>query len=164
MLERENIYSNLNSSNEIGECNEFLCCYGQPLNLCRFRSLPVFLYIKPPDEATLGELLPNDMIWTEGLGGSKEAYLKASDKLIQCTDGLYVLQKSLIETLLQNNDNDGDLTASSRKIFVNKIKTFVKENSLEQQVSAFPIEMQLVSTSNFLNKIGEQNSQNLCKF
>lgn len=97
----------------------------------------MFLYIKPPDEATLGELLPNDIIWTEGLGGSKDAYLKASDKLIQCTDGLYVLQKSLIETLLQNNDNDGDVTASSRKIFVNKIKNYVKENSLEHQVSAF---------------------------
>ncbi len=95
----------------------------------------MFLYIKPPDEATLGDLLPNDMIWTEGLGGSKEAYLKASDKLIQCTDGLYVLQKSLMETLLQNNDNDGDLTASSRKIFVNKLKKYVNENSLETQVS-----------------------------
>lgn len=95
----------------------------------------MFLYIKPPDEATLGELLPNDLIWTEGLGGSKEAYLKASDKLIQCTDGLYVLQKNLVETLLQNNDNNGDLSPSSRKIFVNKIKNYVKENSLEQQVS-----------------------------
>lgn len=99
----------------------------------------MFLYIKPPDEATLGELLPNDMIWTEGLGGSKEAYLKASDKLVQCTDGLYVLQKNLMETLLQNDDNDGDLTASSRKIFVNKIKSYVKENSMEQQVSVLPI-------------------------
>lgn len=79
------------------------------------------------------------MIWTEGLGGSKEAYLKASDKLIQCTDGLYVLQKNLMETLLQNNDSDGDLTASSRKIFVNKMKKYVKENGLEQQVSVFRI-------------------------
>lgn len=95
----------------------------------------MFLYIKPPDEATLGELLPNEMIWTEGLGGSKEAYLNASDKLIQSTDGLYVLQKSLMETLLQNNDNDGNETASSRKIFVEKFKKYVKENSLEQQVS-----------------------------
>lgn len=100
-------------------------------------SLPVFLYIKPPDEATLGELLPNDMIWTEGLGGSKEAYFKVSDKLIQCTDGLYVLQKSLVETLLQNNDNDEDLTASSRKIFVSKMRRYVRENSLEQQVSVY---------------------------
>lgn len=97
----------------------------------------MFLYVKPPDEATLGELLPNDMIWTEGLGGSKEAYFKASDKLIQCTDGLYVLQKNLMETLLQNNDNDGDLTASSRKIFVHKMRKYVRENSLEQQVSVW---------------------------
>ncbi|XP_037034222.1 E3 ubiquitin-protein ligase RNF123 isoform X3 [Bradysia coprophila] len=95
--------------------------------------LPVFLYIKPPDEATLGELLPNEMIWTEGLGGSKEAYLNASDKLIQSTDGLYVLQKSLMETLLQNDDNEGNESASSRKIFVEKFKKYVKENSLEQQ-------------------------------
>lgn len=94
----------------------------------------MFLYIKPPDEATLGELLPNDMIWTEGLGGPKEAYLKASDKLVQCTDGLYVLQKNLVETLLQNNDEDP--SPSSRKIFVNKMKNYVKENSLEQQVSS----------------------------
>ncbi|KAJ6636383.1 E3 ubiquitin-protein ligase, partial [Pseudolycoriella hygida] len=73
------------------------------------------------------------MIWTEGLGGSKEAYLKASDRLIQYTDGLYVLQKNLMETLLQNNDNDGNLTPSSRKIFVSKMKNYVKQNSLEAQ-------------------------------
>lgn len=111
----------------------------------------MFLYIKPPDEATLGELLPNEMIWTEGLGGSKEAYLKASDKLIQSTDGLYVLQKSLMETLLQNNDNDGNESASSRKIFVEKFKKYVKENSLEQQVSElFPLHSNSDAISSYI--------------
>lgn len=75
------------------------------------------------------------LIWTEGLGGSKEAYLKASDRLIHYTDGLYVLQKNFIETLLQNNDDDNGGTASSRKIFVDKMKKYVRENSLEQRVS-----------------------------
>lgn len=132
-------------------------------------SLPVFLYIKPPDETTLGELLPNEMIWTEGLGGSKEAYLKASDKLIQMTDGLYILQKSLMETLLQNNDNDGDQSASSRKIFVNKWKRYVRENSLEQQVSDPFVNCSIAEThwlrSKITNskRIGTQNF-NFCNF
>lgn len=34
--------------------------------------LPLFLYIKPPDESTLEVLLRSELIWTEGLGGNKE--------------------------------------------------------------------------------------------
>lgn len=69
-----------------------------------------------------------------GLGGSKEQYLAACLKLNQSTDVLYVLQKNLVVKLLDNTDDDSR-TASSRKIFVTKLRKYVIENSLEQRVS-----------------------------
>lgn len=94
------------------------------------------MYIKPPDESTLAELLPDDQIWTEGLGGSREQYELACQKLVQCTDILYGLQKHLVENLLQNNDGNQRLP-SSRKIFMIMLRKYVMENSLEQRVSFF---------------------------
>lgn len=96
-------------------------------------SLPVFLYIKPPDESTLAELLPDHQIWTQGLGGSRDQYELACHKLVQCTDILYGLQKNLVENLLQNNDGN-QRSASSRKIFMIMLRKYVMENSLEQRV------------------------------
>lgn len=89
--------------------------------------LPLFLYIKPPDETTLELLLPDDSIWTEGLGGDKKGYLDACGKLKSYTSILYHLQKKLVTTLLNNSDGSDDLP-SSRKIFMSRFRTFTLDN------------------------------------
>ena len=89
--------------------------------------LPLFLYIKPPDESTLEFLLPDDSIWTEGLGGDKSVYLEACEKLKSYTSILYVLQKKLVMTLLNNTDGTDD-SPSSRKIFMSRFRTFTLDN------------------------------------
>lgn len=89
--------------------------------------LPLFLYIKPPDESTLELLLPDDSIFTEGLGGNREVYLEACNKLKSYTSILYFLQKKLIMTLLNNTDGTDD-TPSSRKIFMTRFRSFTLEN------------------------------------
>lgn len=89
--------------------------------------LPLFLYIKPPDESTLELLLPDDSIWTEGLGGDKEVYLAACEKLKLHTSILYYLQKKLISTLLNNTDGSED-SPSSRKIFMSRFRSFTLDN------------------------------------
>lgn len=95
--------------------------------------LPIFLYIKPPDELTLAELLPDDHIWTAGMGGSKEAYLSGCKKLSTCTEALYTLQKHLMEKLLDNDDGE----PSSLKIFGHKLRNYVVENSVEHRTIYF---------------------------
>lgn len=101
-----------------------------------FFSLPLFLYIKPPDESILEQLLPDDHIWTEGIGGPKEIYLQTCDKLKSCVSILYGLQYNLMMILLNNNDGDkeNDIKDSSRKIFLKKFRTYVFENHLEHRV------------------------------
>lgn len=89
--------------------------------------LPLFLYIKPPDESTLELLLPDDFIWTEGLGGDKKIYLDACEKLKTNTSNLYSRQKNLIATLLKNDDGS-ESSPSSRKIFMNRLRRFTLEN------------------------------------
>lgn len=89
--------------------------------------LPLFLYIKPPDETTLELLLPDDSIWTLGLGGDKQTYLEACEKLKSYTSILYMRQKSLIVTLLNNTDGSDD-SPSSRKIFMSRFRSFTLEN------------------------------------
>lgn len=93
----------------------------------RKNCLPLFLYIKPPDESTLELLLADDIIWTEGLGGDKKVYLEACEKLKSYTSILYFLQKKLILTLLNNNDGSDD-SPSSRKIFMNRFRQFTLDN------------------------------------
>lgn len=90
--------------------------------------LPLFVYIKPPDESTLELLLPDDSIWTEGLGGEKRVYLDACEKLKSYTSILYFLQKKLVITLLNNKDGTED-SPSSRKIFMSRFRSFTLENS-----------------------------------
>lgn len=90
-------------------------------------TLPLFLYIKPPDESTLELLLPDDSIWTEGLGGDKRVYLDACEKLKSYTSILYALQKKLIVTLLRNDDGNED-SPSSRKIFMSRLRGFTLDN------------------------------------
>ncbi|KXJ75047.1 hypothetical protein RP20_CCG012419 [Aedes albopictus] len=97
--------------------------------------LPLFLYTKPPDESTLEQLLPDDAIWTEGLGGSKQVYLAACEKLKAHTGVLYTLQKNLIHILLNNRDGDEEEsgTPSSRRIFMTKLRKFVMDNNAEMR-------------------------------
>ncbi|XP_055613929.1 E3 ubiquitin-protein ligase RNF123 [Uranotaenia lowii] len=99
----------------------------------RKNCLPLFLYTKPPDEATLEQLLPDDAIWTEGLGGSKDVYMTACDKLKAHTGVLYTLQKNLIHILLNNRDGDENCAPSSRKIFMEKLRKFVMDNNSEMR-------------------------------
>lgn len=89
--------------------------------------LPLFLYIKPPDESTLEVLLRSELIWTEGLGGDKEVYLEACEKLKSYTSILYSLQKKLILTLMNNSDGTED-TPSSRNIFMSRFRSFSLDN------------------------------------
>ncbi|GAB0094919.1 E3 ubiquitin-protein ligase RNF123 [Sergentomyia squamirostris] len=94
--------------------------------------LPLFLYIKPPDEAALERLLPDDHIWTEGIGGNRDLYLQACEKLNACTTTLYTLQKNLICVLL--NHRDGNVSSpSTRRIFMTKFRNYVMENSIEHR-------------------------------
>ncbi|XP_058814876.1 E3 ubiquitin-protein ligase RNF123 [Topomyia yanbarensis] len=95
--------------------------------------LPLFLYTKPPDESTLEQLLPDDTIWTEGLGGSRELYLAACDRLKAHTSVLYTLQKNLILILLNNSDGTNKGSPSSRRIFVTKLRKFVMDNNAEMR-------------------------------
>lgn len=86
--------------------------------------------------------MPDDQVWTAGLGGSKCVYIENCKKLSACTDALYTLQKNLVEKLLNNADADRDgdgveQTPSSRKIFVNKLRKYVIENSVEHRTIHF---------------------------
>lgn len=115
------------------------------------------MYIKPPDELTLADVLPDDHIWTEGtpefdpifcvssfehlpnitlagLGGPKDVYLSDCCKLRTSTDMLYILHKHLVEKLLDNTDHT-NRSPSSRKIFNAKLRQYVMENSVEHRVS-----------------------------
>lgn len=94
--------------------------------------LPLFLYIKPPDESALEKLLPDDCIWTEGIGGNKLEYNLACDRLKQCTAVLYTLQKNLIQQLMTNKDGDAK-SPSSRKVFLTRFRKYVMENSAEHR-------------------------------
>lgn len=94
------------------------------------------MYIKPPDESTLADLIPDQNVWTNGMDTSKDAYLNDCQKLNACTDALYTLQKNLVEKLLINNDGS-DTLPSSRKIFINKLRKYVIENSVEHRTIYF---------------------------
>ncbi|XP_058453045.1 E3 ubiquitin-protein ligase RNF123 isoform X2 [Malaya genurostris] len=95
--------------------------------------LPLFLYTKLPDESTLEQVLPDDIIWTMGLGGPREQYLAACDRLKAHTSVLYTLQKNLILILLNNADGKNSNSPSSRRIFLTKLRKFVMESNAEMR-------------------------------
>lgn len=98
--------------------------------------LPIFLYIKPPDESTLADLIPDSNVWTNGMETSKEAYLHDCQKLNSSTDALYTLQKNLMEKLMINTDGN-ETSPSSRKVFMTKLRKYVIENSVEHRTIYF---------------------------
>lgn len=67
---------------------------------------------------------------------SKDTYLNDCEKLTACTESLYTLQKNLLQKLL-NNDDGNESTPSSRKMFINKLRKYVVENSVEHRTIYF---------------------------
>lgn len=98
-----------------------------------FFSLALLMYIRPPEFNFMQTLIPNHMAWTEGIGGPKSKYISVVDKIAKSTDFLYALQKTLLLTLLTNNDGD-EKTSSSRKLFLAKLRRYVLDLSMEQRV------------------------------
>lgn len=72
------------------------------------------------------------------MDGSKDTYLAGCKRLSACTDALYTLQKHLMEKLLDNDDaTGGEVSPTSRKIFMNKLRQYVIENSVEHRTIYF---------------------------
>ncbi|XP_046805670.1 E3 ubiquitin-protein ligase RNF123 isoform X2 [Lucilia cuprina] len=94
--------------------------------------LALLMYIRPPEFNYMQNLIPNHMAWTEGIGGPKSKYMSVVEKIAKSTDFLYALQKTLLLTLLTNNDGD-DKTPSSRKLFLAKLRRYVMDLSMEQR-------------------------------
>ncbi|KAH9496305.1 hypothetical protein Btru_010563 [Bulinus truncatus] len=107
---------------------------------------PVFMHIKPPDDHNLTKLLPvvcwekyfqkdariseDDPVEPEGEEASDQNYqtfLEASQKLGQRVQELESMQVELLKCLLVNTDPVEGKT--SREIFLEKLKIFLKENS-----------------------------------
>lgn len=82
----------------------------------------------------MSELLPDFMAWTEGIDGHKDKYLNVVDKVRMSTEGLYAAQKDFLNTLMINTDGGSD-SPSSRKLFLNKLRRYVIDLSMEQRVS-----------------------------
>ncbi|KAI8771579.1 G-protein coupled receptor 126 [Biomphalaria glabrata] len=106
---------------------------------------PVFMHIKPPDDHNLTKLLPvvcwdqyfqidarsteddNNESEDEVSKQSYQSFLEASKKLGQKVEELESMQVELLKCLLVTNDPvDGK---TSRDIFLEKLKLFLKENS-----------------------------------
>lgn len=81
-------------------------------------------------------LIPNHTAWTEGIGGPKAKYMSVVDKLAKSTEFLYALQKTLLQSLLINNDG-GTLTPSTRKLFLAKLRRYIMDLCMEQRVFLF---------------------------
>lgn len=92
------------------------------------------MYIRPPEFNYMQNLIPNHMAWTEGIGGPKSKYMSVVEKITKSTDFLYALQKTLLLTLLTNNDGD-DKAPSSRKLFLAKLRRYVMDLSMDRSFS-----------------------------
>lgn len=93
--------------------------------------------LSPPEYSLMTEMLPDKNVWTEGVGGPKEIYTAVCQKFTKSVETLYQLQKNLLKTLLNNEDGD-TVTASSRKLFLVKLRKYVIICSIEQRpISAF---------------------------
>ncbi|KAM7363066.1 kip1 ubiquitination-promoting complex subunit 1 isoform 2-T2 [Cochliomyia hominivorax] len=94
--------------------------------------LALLMYIRPPEFNYMQTLIPDHMAWTEGIGGPKSKYMSVVEKIAKSTEFLYALQKTLLITLLTNNDGD-EKTPSSRKLFLAKLRRYVMDLSMEQR-------------------------------
>ncbi|XP_061398037.1 E3 ubiquitin-protein ligase RNF123 [Musca vetustissima] len=94
--------------------------------------LALLMYIRPPEFTFMQFLIPDHLAWTEGIGGPKHKYMSMVEKIAKSTELVYVLQKTLLLTLLINDDGDA-VTASSRKIFLAKLRRYVMDLSMEQR-------------------------------
>ncbi|XP_055377471.1 E3 ubiquitin-protein ligase RNF123 [Condylostylus longicornis] len=94
--------------------------------------LPMFMYLKPPEYSVMVKLLPDEVVWTEGIGGAFSDYTAICDKLKKSVEILYGLQKNLLKILLTNEDGTNN-SPSSRKSFIVKLRKYVMENSIEQR-------------------------------
>ncbi|XP_074646477.1 E3 ubiquitin-protein ligase RNF123-like isoform X2 [Tubulanus polymorphus] len=100
---------------------------------------PIFLHVKPPDDAGLIDIIPS--VWwgfpkkeddedvipdREDDRNSREAYLKACKELRLKVNVLEEIQVEILRVLLQMNDCEQG--ASSRVIFLEKLRDYLKEN------------------------------------
>ncbi|XP_013113066.2 E3 ubiquitin-protein ligase RNF123 isoform X2 [Stomoxys calcitrans] len=94
--------------------------------------LALLMYIRPPEFSYMQTLIPDHLAWTEGIGGPKSKYLAAVEQISKSTDFVYALQKTLLLSLLTNDDGDM-VSSSSRKIFLAKLRRYVMDLSMEQR-------------------------------
>ncbi|XP_017466845.1 PREDICTED: E3 ubiquitin-protein ligase RNF123 [Rhagoletis zephyria] len=94
--------------------------------------LALLMYIRPPEYKFMQQLVPDSIAWTEGIGGPKQKYLSQVDRITKATESLYNVQKNLLILLFTNTDGD-ELTPSSRKIFISKLRRYVMDLSMEQR-------------------------------
>uniref|UniRef100_A0A1A9W1K7 RING-type E3 ubiquitin transferase n=1 Tax=Glossina brevipalpis TaxID=37001 RepID=A0A1A9W1K7_9MUSC len=94
--------------------------------------LALLMCTRPPEFTYMQELIPNHLAWTDGIGGSKGRYMSAVEKITKSTEYLYILQKTLLLTLLNNTDADSR-SPSSRKLFLAKARRYIMDLSMEQR-------------------------------
>lgn len=111
-----------------------VCGFAYEFVILMLSSLAFFLYVHPLEFYIMEEILPDYMAWTEGIDGPKDKYLNAVEKVRKITEVLYAAQKDLLKTLMINTDGSGE-SPSSRKLFLNKMRRYVIDLSMEQRVS-----------------------------
>ncbi|EDV91344.1 E3 ubiquitin-protein ligase RNF123 isoform X2 [Drosophila grimshawi] len=94
--------------------------------------LAFFLYISPLEFYIMEELLPDHMAWTEGIDGPKDKYANVVEKVRKSTESLYAAEKDFLNTLMINSDGNAE-TPSTRKLFLNKMRRYVMDLSMEQR-------------------------------
>ncbi|XP_041349539.1 E3 ubiquitin-protein ligase RNF123-like [Gigantopelta aegis] len=112
--------------------------------MCTFDKIkfPIFMHIKPPDDAGLAEIIPS--VWWEPVSKDDEevvpeipltteeklrqkTYAAACDKLRKKIEEIEEIQVEMLKVLLIHNDPKDEKT--SRDIFMEKLHSFLHENS-----------------------------------